>query len=84
MLKVIGECNRCMKCCICWYYDIPNQPAEIPPRLGWCLHLNLETKECKVEDNKPEGCRNYPTMRDFEMGAVPKECGFTDGIEKLL
>ena len=74
MLK--GECNQCAQCCICWYYDIPNQPAEIPPRLGWCSHLDLETGECRIWDTRPEGCRKYPTIRDFEMGWVPEGCGF--------
>ena len=74
--KIVGECKQCGKCCICWIYDIPNQPAEIPPKKGWCPHLDLETSKCTIWDRRPEGCRNYPTIRDFEMGWILEECSY--------
>ena len=66
-----------MRCCICWYYDLPDQSGDVPPRLGWCPELDLETKTCRIWDTRPEGCRAYPTIRDFEIGSVPKECSFS-------
>jgi len=74
---VVGECNRCGQCCVCWFYDMPDQPASIPPRKGWCQHLDLETKTCRIWDKRPEGCRGFPTVRDFELGTVPETCGFS-------
>jgi len=76
MPRVAGECKRCGRCCTCWYYDIPDQPAGTPPRKGWCPHLDLETKLCRVYDRRPEGCRLWPTLKDFEDGSVPRGCGF--------
>jgi len=73
---ITGECNRCCQCCICWFYDIPDQPAEILPRKGWCAHLDIEAKACRIWEQRPEGCRNFPTVRDFEMGNVLESCGF--------
>jgi len=73
---IFGECHRCGQCCICWYYDQPDQPAGEPPRKGWCPHLDLKTKVCLIWESRPEGCRKFPTPRDFELGAVPKGCGF--------
>jgi uncharacterized cysteine cluster protein YcgN (CxxCxxCC family) len=75
-LIVVGECKRCGRCCVCWFYDIRDQPACIPPRRGWCPDLDLEAKRCRIWKRRPEGCRNFPTMRDFELGAVPGTCGF--------
>ena len=73
---VVGECNRCFQCCICWIYEKVDQPASTTPRKGWCPELDLEKKACRVWDKRPEGCRNFPTVRDFELGAVPAACGF--------
>ena len=73
---VEGACNQCGKCCICWYYDMPDQPAGIPPRKGWCPHLDLDTRRCRIWEERPEGCRIFPTVRDFEAGNVPEGCGF--------
>jgi uncharacterized cysteine cluster protein YcgN (CxxCxxCC family) len=73
---VVGECRRCRRCCGCLYYDLPDQRDEIPPRKGWCPQLDLESKVCRVWEERPEGCRNFPTVRDFELGAVPPDCGF--------
>ena len=75
-MVVVGECNRCYQCCVCWIYDQPDQPAEVPPKKDWCPELDLETKNCRIWDERPEGCRNFPTERAFELGAVPEECGF--------
>ena len=69
---VAGECNRCFQCCICWIYE----QADQPPKKGWCSNLDLETKTCRIWDTRPEGCRSFPTVRDFELGAVPEACGF--------
>ncbi len=71
-----GECNRCYRCCTCLYYDLPDQPEGIPPRRGWCPHLDLKEKRCRIWEERPEGCRNFPTVRDFELDAVPEGCGF--------
>ena len=75
-VRVVGECNRCLQCCVCWFYEMPDQPACIPPRKGWCPYLELETKACRIWAKRPEGCRNFPTARDFELGCVPQGCGF--------
>jgi uncharacterized cysteine cluster protein YcgN (CxxCxxCC family) len=81
---VVGECNRCGQCCICWIYDQLDQPAEVLPKKGWCPEFDLESKTCRVWDKKPEGCREFPTVRDFELGFVPDTCGFklVKGVEK--
>jgi len=76
-MPVVGECNHCGECCVCWIYDQPDQPADIPPKKGWCPELDLETKTCRIWQTRPEGCRAFPTVRDFEMGAVLKTCGFS-------
>lgn len=76
-LRIVGSCNRCMECCICYYYEVPDQKADVPPRKGWCPQLDLETKRCRIYEDRPEGCRLFPTLQDFERGAVPKTCGFT-------
>ena len=76
-LIVVGECNRCGQCCVCWFYNILDQPAYAPPRKGWCNQLDLDTKACRVWDTRPEGCRGFPTVRDFELGIVPEICGFS-------
>ena len=73
---VVGECNRCYQCCVCWFYDVPDQPAGILPRKGWCPHLDLEAKVCRIWERRPEGCQHFPTLRDFELGCVPVACGF--------
>jgi uncharacterized cysteine cluster protein YcgN (CxxCxxCC family) len=73
---VEGKCNHCNECCICWIYDQSDQPADRPPRKGLCPHLDLKTKACRVWQDLPEGCRSYPTVRDFELGCVPDNCGF--------
>ena len=75
-LFVVGECNRCYQCCVCWIYDRPDQPAGVLPKRGWCPNLDLEGKVCRIWDSRPEGCRNFPTVRDFELGTVPETCGF--------
>ncbi|QBX63336.1 YkgJ family cysteine cluster protein [Dehalococcoides mccartyi] len=75
-LEVIGQCNRCGQCCICWIYDHPDQPAEVLPRKGWCPDLDIKSGLCKIWENRPEGCRKYPTQRDFDLGAVSDKCGF--------
>ena len=73
---VTGECSRCCRCCVCWKYDVPDQPADQPPRKDWCPHLDPEAKVCRIWENRPEGCRLFPTTGDFELGCVPECCGF--------
>ncbi len=75
-MLVVGECNHCGECCVCWIYDQPDQPADIPPKKGWCPELDLETKTCRIWQTRPEGCRAFPTERAFELGAVPEGCCF--------
>ncbi|WP_154021695.1 YkgJ family cysteine cluster protein [Dehalococcoides mccartyi] len=75
-LLVVGECNRCHQCCVCWIYDRLDQPTDVLPRKGWCPELDLEKKTCRIWDKRPEGCRSFPTVKDFELGAVPATCGF--------
>ncbi len=74
---VEGSCRRCGECCVCWYYDAPDQPAEVSPRKGWCPHLDVKTKLCLIYDERPQGCRNYPRSSDFEEGKVLSGCGFS-------
>ena len=76
-MAVTGDCNHCCQCCICWIYDQPDQPEEIPPKKGWCPELDFETKTCRIWDERPEGCRSFPTERDFELEAVPETCKFS-------
>ncbi|MDO8715750.1 MAG: YkgJ family cysteine cluster protein [Dehalococcoidales bacterium] len=75
-LAVTGKCNHCHQCCGCLIYDQADQPAETLPKRGWCPDLDLETKTCRIWDKRPEGCRSFPTERDFELGAVSESCGF--------
>ncbi|MDO8717227.1 MAG: YkgJ family cysteine cluster protein [Dehalococcoidales bacterium] len=75
-LAVTGKCNHCHQCCGCWIYDQPDQPGDVPPKRGWCPDLDLETRTCRIWDERPEGCRGFPTERDFELGAVPESCAF--------
>jgi uncharacterized cysteine cluster protein YcgN (CxxCxxCC family) len=75
-MAIIGECNHCAECCVCWVYDQPDQPADVPPRKDWCPELDIETKTCRIWDERPEGCRTFPTERAFELSAVPESCGF--------
>jgi uncharacterized cysteine cluster protein YcgN (CxxCxxCC family) len=84
---VEGSCRQCGECCVCWYYDMPDQPAVIPPRKGWCPHLDMETRLCLIYDERPQGCRDFPQPSDFEEGKVLPGCGFKltrliDGDEK--
>jgi uncharacterized cysteine cluster protein YcgN (CxxCxxCC family) len=75
-LVIIGKCNHCHQCCGCWIYDEPDQPENILPKKGWCPDLDLEAKTCRIWDTRPEGCRSFPTVRDFELGTVPETCSF--------
>ena len=74
--QVVGECRRCGQCCVCWYYDKSDQDETIPPRKGWCPNLDVETQLCRIWDERPEGCRNFPKPSDFEEGKVLPCCGF--------
>jgi uncharacterized cysteine cluster protein YcgN (CxxCxxCC family) len=74
--QVVGECRRCGQCCVCWYYDKRDQDGTISPRKGWCPNLDLESRLCRIWDKRPEGCRNFPGLSDFEEGKVLPGCGF--------
>ncbi|WP_145925489.1 YkgJ family cysteine cluster protein [Dehalogenimonas formicexedens] len=75
-MLLTGGCNRCYQCCICWIYELPDGSAAEAPRKGWCPHLDLEKRACRIWGDRPEGCWRFPTLRDFELGCVPESCGF--------
>ncbi|MFC1970928.1 YkgJ family cysteine cluster protein [Chloroflexota bacterium] len=74
--RVDGACRRCGECCVCWFYETPDQVEAIPPRKGWCPHLDLESRLCLIWNERPQGCRSYPKTSDFEEGKVLPGCGF--------
>ena len=74
--RVEGACLRCGKCCVCWFYDTPDQSEVIPPRKGWCPHLDVDSRLCLIWNDRPQGCRDYPKLSDFMEGKVLHECGF--------
>jgi uncharacterized protein len=40
-----------------------------------CLFYKMDTKECKIYDSRPEGCRIYPVLFDSAVGiAVDRLC----------
>ncbi len=73
---VTGECNRCCQCCFCLVYDQVDQRASVPPKRGSCPQLDIDARLCRIWDDRPEGCRAFPTVRDFELEAVPEGCGY--------
>jgi uncharacterized cysteine cluster protein YcgN (CxxCxxCC family) len=74
--RVKGACLRCGECCVCWFYDTPDQSEAIPPRKGWCPHLDAESRLCTIWSERPQGCRDYPKLSDFMEGKVLPGCGF--------
>lgn len=66
-----GQCNRCGQCCIGKTYSEPR--IDCP---------NLEFKEgkafCKIYEDRPESCRDFPTSAEELTGfSIPiKNCGF--------
>jgi len=65
---VIGECNKCGECC--WYHK--GYPVTIvrPP----CF--DEKTNLCKIYEIRPKGCREFPTVKHFLKGQVPKKCSY--------
>ena len=54
-----------------WRRDIAFSMIIIPTKP--CRHLDLKTKRCKIYENRPKICRDYPTN---EFTLLP-ECGYT-------
>jgi len=75
-MKIKGKCNICGRCCVCRIYTIPDQSEDIPPVMGWCEHLDQDTHKCKLQKNKPRGCKEFPTVDNFIRGEVPEGCGY--------
>ena len=74
--RVDGACLRCGECCVCWFYETPDQSETIPPRKGWCTHLDVDSRLCLIWSERPQGCRTYPRSSDFMEGKVLPGCGF--------
>jgi len=70
---VVGECKMCRQCCGCLYYDLPDQRDEIPPRKGWCPQLDLESRVCRVWEERPRRVQEFPNGEGFRTrGCAPR------------
>ena len=51
---------------------------------GHCYFYNPESKECKIYENRPDGCRFYPIVYDVKKRkcVVDKDCPSRDTMSR--
>lgn len=75
--KLLGECNKCGKCCR--FEDEPTVPyPDFIKRC--CSHLvpkiigGQQRYVCDIYSIRPVSCGFWPEITDFENNQVPEEC----------
>ena len=64
------ECGHCYRTLSVGPWNFVEDIRDLPP-LNFeddylpCKYLNLETNKCKIQDSKPDACRNYPHTLEF-------------------
>ena len=68
------ECGECSLCC-----DIPKVKELKKPAWKLCSNYDIQCKNCKIYDKRPEECRNfecsYYQMKKVNIAVRPDKCG---------
>ena len=83
MLTRIGHCLKCSLCCQSFTVvaSETNSFKEASEKFGLklipngdgtyrCNMLDIETKQCKIYNNRPQACKDFPS------GPLPWPCGY--------